>query len=61
MFKKLVRFLKEVRLELMKVSWPKKEELWTSTLVVIVFSLILTVFIWIFDIAVAQVLILIMR
>lgn len=61
MFKKIVRFLKEVRLELIKVSWPKRNELWTSTLVVVVFSIILTTFIWLIDLGIAQVIILIMR
>jgi len=61
MFKKLGKFLKEVRLELIKVSWPKRNELWTSTLVVVVFSIILTGFIWVIDLAIAQLIILIMR
>jgi preprotein translocase subunit SecE len=49
MFKKILIFLKEVKQELFKVSWPKGGEVRASTGIVIVFSLILTFFIWILD------------
>lgn len=38
-FKKITKFLKEVRLELKKVSWPSKKELTRYTLMVIGVSL----------------------
>ena len=49
MFEKLKKFLKEVRLELGKVTWPTVNELRGSTAVVIVTVLIFTVFIYLVD------------
>ncbi len=43
------KFLKEVNAELRKVTWPTKDELIGSTIVVIVVSVILAVFIGIVD------------
>jgi preprotein translocase subunit SecE len=49
MFERLKKFLKEVRLELAKVTWPTANELRGSTAVVIVTVLIFTVFIYLVD------------
>ena len=49
MFGKLSRFLKEVKVEMGKVSWPTREELISSTTVVIVVSLIFAVIIGTLD------------
>ncbi len=49
MFERLKKFLKEVRLELTKVTWPTANELRGSTAVVIVTVLIFTVFIYVVD------------
>lgn len=49
MFERLKRFLKEVRLELTKVTWPTPNELKGSTGVVIVTVLIISVFIYLVD------------
>ncbi|MBD3367551.1 MAG: preprotein translocase subunit SecE [Candidatus Eisenbacteria bacterium] len=49
MFERLVKFLKEVRNELKRVSWPSRDELRGSTTVVIVIVLILAVFIGLVD------------
>jgi len=46
---KLTKFLKEVQAELRKVTWPSKEELIGSTLVTIVVSLVVAIFIGIVD------------
>ncbi len=46
---KITRFLKEVVAELRKVTWPSKDELVGSTIVTIVVSLIVAVFIGIVD------------
>ncbi|KPJ51364.1 hypothetical protein AMJ40_00110 [candidate division TA06 bacterium DG_26] len=43
------RFLKDVRVEFLKVSWPSRDELIGSTLVVIVISAIVAVFIGAMD------------
>jgi preprotein translocase subunit SecE len=49
MFEKLIRFLREVRNELKKVSWPSRSEIRESTTVVIVIVLLLAVFIGLVD------------
>ncbi len=46
---KFNRFLKEVLAELRKVTWPSKEELIGSTIVTIVVSTIIAIFIGIVD------------
>jgi preprotein translocase subunit SecE len=46
---KIKKFLKEVLAELRKVTWPTKEELVGSTIVTIVVSLIVAIFIGIVD------------
>jgi len=46
---KMKKFLKEVVAELRKVTWPTKEELIGSTIVTIVVSLIVAIFIGVVD------------
>ena len=46
---RFVEFLKEVRVELSKISWPTREELRESTIVVIVSVIVITVFIGLVD------------
>lgn len=42
-------FLGEVRDEIKKVTWPDQEQLKESTLVILVFMLIVTAVIWVMD------------
>jgi preprotein translocase subunit SecE len=49
MFRRLVKFIQEVRNELKRVSWPSREEIRGSTTVVIVIVLVLAVFIGLVD------------
>jgi len=49
MFEKIKQFLKEVKLELTKVTWTSKQELIYSTIIVIVVSIVLAIFIGIVD------------
>ena len=49
MFGKILKFLKEVKVEMGKVSWPTREELISSTAVVIVVSLIFAVIVGTLD------------
>jgi preprotein translocase subunit SecE len=49
MFERVVRLFQEVRLEMSKVTWPSREELVSSTGVVIVLSLAFALFIGVFD------------
>ena len=46
MFQKISKYFSEVGTELSKVSWPSREELYGSTVVVVVLCLILSVFIF---------------
>jgi len=43
-FKKIPQFLREVKLELKKVSWPTVEETWKKTFLVISVSIIVAIF-----------------
>ena len=49
MFKKLIKFLREVKLELKKVSWPSRKEISGSTGVVIVTVIIVAAYLGILD------------
>jgi preprotein translocase subunit SecE len=49
MFNKTIQFLKEIRVELGKVTWPNKNELVGSTIVVVVVSLLLSAFTGVVD------------
>ncbi|HPC26549.1 MAG TPA: preprotein translocase subunit SecE [Bacteroidota bacterium] len=49
MFKKIKKFFNDVVAEMKKVSWPTRDQLRESTRVVILFSLIVTLFIFVID------------
>jgi len=49
MFKKTLQFFTDTKAEFAKVSWPSREELTQSTIVVIVVSLVVTAFIALVD------------
>ena len=49
MFDKILKFMKEVRMEMSKVAWPTRAELVSSTSVVLVISAAFALFIFIFD------------
>jgi len=58
MIKKLIKFLREVKLELKKVSWPSRKEISGSTGVVIVNVLIVAAYLGILDNILQQVMML---
>jgi len=45
MIEKIKQFLKEVGLELRKITWSTREEIVTSTIAVVIVSLLLAIFI----------------
>jgi len=47
--KKIINYLKEVRLEMKKINWPTKKETLKYTLLVIGVSLTIAVFLGLFD------------
>ena len=49
MFKKIITFLKNVRMELSYVSWPTKADLKEGTTVVIIMSTIVAIFLSLVD------------
>ena len=53
---KLTKFLREVRSELKKISWPSKKELTANTIVVLVSVFFAATMIWIIDGAFSQIL-----
>ena len=55
------KFLREVKAELKKVSWPTKQELISNTGVVTITVVLICALIWIMDAALAQVLRLIIK
>ncbi len=55
LYDKLAQFLKEMQMELGKVSWPSRQELTVSTGAVIVFTLVMAAFIGIIDFALVRV------
>jgi preprotein translocase subunit SecE len=49
MWERFKNYLSETRIELKKVTWPNKEELKEATRVVVVASILLTIFIGLID------------
>ena len=49
MFDKISQFLGEVHVEMGKVTWPTRDELKSSTIIVLILSLVLAGFIYIVD------------
>ncbi len=43
------RFLSEVRNEMARVTWPSRKEVYATTVVVILFSVAMGVFLWLVD------------
>lgn len=56
-----LKFLREVRSELSRVSWPERSELLSATIMVIVAVLIITGIVYIFDVLFARLVALIAR
>jgi len=48
-YEKIINFLKDVKVEMKKVTWPSRDELITYTVVVIVVIFILSVYIGVID------------
>jgi preprotein translocase subunit SecE len=58
---KLMQYLKDVRSELLKVSWPSWSELSSATVLVIVLSLIMSLFVFGCDEIISKILQIVMR
>lgn len=55
MKQKIINFVNDVVKEMKKVTWPTKDELKESTIIVIVACLIIAAFTYVIDIAITQV------
>ena len=60
-FKKAINFLKEVKIELSKVSWSNRQELIGSTFVVIIITSITALFIGLIDLFLSKILSLVFK
>ncbi len=52
---KIKKFFTEVKTEIVKVSWPSREEITASTLVVVTLSIILAIYVGLIDVLFANV------
>jgi preprotein translocase subunit SecE len=48
------RFLVEVRQEMGRVTWPSRKEVYATTLVVILFSVVMGVYLWLVDLTLGR-------
>lgn len=55
MFSKVINYLRDVRQEMSKVSWPTREELVESTTIVLILSGILSVYMFVVDTALSKI------
>ncbi len=56
MKEKIIAFFTDIVKEMTKVTWPKKDELRESTMVIIVVCIVISFFIYLVDTAVSQIL-----
>ncbi len=61
MIEKLLNFLREVKVELGRVTYPSKQEIIGSTIMVFVFSIALTIFIGVVDLLISRIVIVFLR
>ena len=54
MWEKVKQFLREVRTELSKVTWPTRKEILAATLVVVVFTLITSIYLGLVDVIISK-------
>lgn len=52
---KLFRFLLEVKEELKKVTWPSPQQVKIATVAVIVFTLVISIYLWVCDLAFSKI------
>ncbi|MBN1396454.1 MAG: preprotein translocase subunit SecE [Bacteroidetes bacterium] len=56
MKEKIINFFTDVSKEMQKVTWPSREELIESTKIVIIVTLLISLFTWVVDFSVSEVL-----
>jgi preprotein translocase subunit SecE len=48
------RFLSEVRNEMGRVTWPNQKEVYATTIVVILFSVVMGIYLWVVDLGLSK-------
>jgi preprotein translocase subunit SecE len=61
LFERIAKFFRESRNELKKVHWPTRKELVAFTTVVIIITVVVSLFAGVFDIIVAEILVLLKK
>ncbi len=61
MFERIVNFIKEARVELKKVVWPTKKEVWKGTLTVIFVSVATAIYLGVLDLVFENILKIVIR
>lgn len=56
MIQRIIKYLKSVQAEMIKVSWPKRDEVTSATTLVVVFSILFALVVWGFDLILSRVL-----
>jgi preprotein translocase subunit SecE len=51
---KITRYLKEVRAELKKVTWTGRKEITSGTIAVLMLCVIISLFLWVVDLGLSQ-------
>ncbi|RMD47804.1 MAG: preprotein translocase subunit SecE [Aquificota bacterium] len=54
-FSDVIKFLKEVKTELNKVTWPSSDLVKTATIAVIIFTLLVSIYLWAWDLVFSRV------
>ncbi|MGM0460864.1 MAG: preprotein translocase subunit SecE [Fibrobacterota bacterium] len=47
--RKFIDYLQSVKTEMMKVTWPTRDEVYSSTGLVVFFTIVITLMVWAFD------------
>ena len=53
-YRRATRFVAEVRVELSRVAWPTRREVWATTIVVILTSMLFGVYLWVIDLGLSH-------
>ena len=54
-YKKIVQFLLEVWIELKKTSWPNRKEVYGTTIVVIIATILCSAFLYVVDLSLSKI------
>ncbi len=61
MLRQLLQYIKDVRVEMAKVTWPTRQEVLTGTMLVSVLSVVVSIFVKLFDVALSKILGLVLK